>query len=91
MRSSIIINGIPDRGNSQPTRCFLGKNACYGLPDEAAKYGEVVVLSVPWTQALEAIKAAGSIKGKILIDCTNPLKPDMGALQSGIIPLQPRR
>jgi predicted dinucleotide-binding enzyme len=61
----------------------LGKNACYGFPDEAAKYGDVVVLSVPWTQASEAVKAAGSIKGKILIDCTNPLKPDMGGLAVG--------
>jgi predicted dinucleotide-binding enzyme len=62
---------------------FIGKNACYGLPADAAKYSEVVVLSVPWTQALEAVKAAGSIKDKILIDCTNPLKPDMGGLAVG--------
>lgn len=61
----------------------VGKNACYGLPAEAAKYGEVVVLSVPWTQALDAVKSAGSLREKVLIDCTNPLKPDMSGLAVG--------
>lgn len=61
----------------------IGKNACYGFPAEAAKYGEVVVLSVPWTQALDALESAGSLSGKVLIDCTNPLKPDMSGLAVG--------
>ncbi len=61
----------------------IGKNACFGLPAEAARYGEVVVLSVPWTQAADALKSAGSLKGKVLIDCTNPLKRDMSGLAVG--------
>ena len=61
----------------------IGKNACFGLPAEAARYGEVVVLSVPWTQAADALKSAGSLKDKVLIDCTNPLKPDMSGLAVG--------
>jgi predicted dinucleotide-binding enzyme len=61
----------------------IGKNACYGLPAEAAKYSEVIVLSVPWTQATDALKSAGPINGKVLIDCTNPLKPDMSGLAVG--------
>jgi len=42
-----------------------------------------LVLSVPWTQAIDALKSAGSINGKVLIDCTNPLKPDMSGLALG--------
>ncbi|MGD0954131.1 MAG: NADPH-dependent F420 reductase [Methanotrichaceae archaeon] len=61
----------------------IGKNACFGLPPEAARYGEVVVLSVPWTQAADALKSAGHLKGNVLIDCTNPLKPDMSGLAIG--------
>jgi len=61
----------------------IGKNACYDLPAEVAKYSEVIVLSVPWTQAIDALKSAGSLKGKVLIDCTNPLKPDMSGLAVG--------
>jgi predicted dinucleotide-binding enzyme len=69
----------------------IGKNACYGLPAESAKYSEVMILSVPWTQAADALKLAGSLKDKILIDRTNHLKPDMSGLQSDIIPLRLRR
>jgi predicted dinucleotide-binding enzyme len=54
----------------------IGKNASYSLPVEAAKFGEVIALAVPWGQAENAIKSAGSLEGKILIDCTNPLKAD---------------
>jgi predicted dinucleotide-binding enzyme len=69
----------------------IGKNACYGLPAESAKYSEVMILSVPWTQAADALKLAGSLKDKILIACTNPLKPDMSGLAVGILLLLPRR
>jgi predicted dinucleotide-binding enzyme len=61
----------------------IGKNASYSLPVEAAKFGEVIALAVPWGQAEDAIKSAGSLEGKILIDCTNPLKPDYSGLAVG--------
>ncbi|MGD1076551.1 MAG: NADPH-dependent F420 reductase [Thermodesulfovibrionales bacterium] len=58
-------------------------NARPGTPKEAAVQSEVVLLSVRWAQAAEAIQSAGSLQGKILIDCTNPLKPDMSGLEVG--------
>lgn len=61
----------------------VGKNACYGTPAEAARFGDVVVLAVPWGQAENALKSAGSMKDKILIDCTNPLKSDSNGLAVG--------
>jgi 8-hydroxy-5-deazaflavin:NADPH oxidoreductase len=61
----------------------IGKNASYSLPEEAAKFGEVMVLAVPWGQAENALKSAGSLMGKILIDCTNPIKPDYSGLVVG--------
>jgi hypothetical protein len=39
---------------------------------------------VPWSQAENALKSAGSLEGKILIDCTNPLKPDYSGLAVGL-------
>ena len=60
-----------------------GKNACFGLPAEAAKFGDVIALAVPWSQAENALLSAGSLEGKILIDCTNPLKPDFSGLAVG--------
>jgi len=50
---------------------------------EAAGAGEVVLLAVPWGAAREAIAAAGSLAGKVLIDATNPLLPDLSGLALG--------
>jgi predicted dinucleotide-binding enzyme len=61
----------------------IGRNAFYGLPADAVKFGEVVVLAVPWGQAENALLSAGPMDGKILIDCTNPLKPDYSGLAVG--------
>jgi predicted dinucleotide-binding enzyme len=40
---------------------------------EAAATAEVVVLATPWGEAENAIRAAGSLTGKTVVDCTNPL------------------
>lgn len=62
----------------------VGNNACFGLPADAVKFGDIVALAVPWSQAENALKSAGSLAGKILIDCTNPLKPDYSGLAVGL-------
>jgi predicted dinucleotide-binding enzyme len=49
----------------------IGKGASVGTPAEAAEFGEVVVLSVPWDLIEEALEQAGSLDGKIVIDTTN--------------------
>lgn len=61
----------------------LGSGASVGTPAEAARFGEVVVLATPWPVAQEALRAAGSLGGKVLIDCTNPLKADLSGLAVG--------
>ena len=38
---------------------------------------DVVVVATPWPVTLETIDSAGSIDGKIVVDCTNALKPDL--------------
>ena len=50
---------------------------------EAAAQAEVVLLAVPWGATQDAIKAAGNLGGKIVIDATNPLKPDLSGLALG--------
>jgi 8-hydroxy-5-deazaflavin:NADPH oxidoreductase len=49
----------------------IGDRASVGTPAEAAEFGEVVVLSVPWDLIDEAIEQAGGLEGKIVIDTTN--------------------
>ncbi len=49
------------------------------IPD-AARSGEVVVIAVPWKGAAEALRSAGDLKGKIILDPTVPLLPDFSGL-----------
>jgi 8-hydroxy-5-deazaflavin:NADPH oxidoreductase len=67
-------------------RCLseFSPHARTGSPSEAAAVSEVVLLSVGWTTVIDAIRAAGSLQGKILIDCTNPVKPDLIGLTVGL-------
>jgi len=57
-----------------------------GSFSEAAQFGEVVVLAVKGTAAVEALRAAGAqhLKGKIVVDTTNPIAdapPSHGVLK----------
>ncbi len=53
-----------------------GNGARAGAPAEAARFGDVVMLSVPWALVDEALEAAGSLEGKVLIDTTNQFGRD---------------
>ena len=48
---------------------------------QAAMQGDVIVLATPWQGTEEAIHEMGStLNAKIVIDATNPLKPDLSGL-----------
>jgi predicted dinucleotide-binding enzyme len=61
----------------------IGTKAQAGTVAEAAAFGEVVVLATPWQGTEAAVRAAGDLQGKTVIDCTNPLKPDISGLELG--------
>jgi hypothetical protein len=54
-----------------------------GSVKDAAAGAEVIAISVPWDAAQDAVKNAGNLRGKIVLDCTNPLKPDLSGLTHG--------
>src|SRR5450432_2224386 len=51
----------------------IGIMSSGGTIAQAAKFGSVVLLAVGWEAVPSALKAAGSLSGKIVIDCTNPM------------------
>lgn len=53
----------------------VGPRARAGTPAQAAAFGAVVLLSVPWGTIDEALAQAGSLDGKIVIDTTNQFGP----------------
>ena len=48
---------------------------------DAAQSNEVVVLATPWPATAQALGGLGDLAGKILLDCTNPLKPALDGLE----------
>ena len=80
-----VYYGVPNP-QSEKTRALLntiGKNARAGTVYDAAQNAEVVVLATPWPATHDAVLAAGKLAGKIVIDCTNPLQPDLSGLSIG--------
>lgn len=50
---------------------------------EAAAAADIVVFATPWSATQEAIKSAGNLSGKLVVDCTNPIAPDLKGLSIG--------
>jgi predicted dinucleotide-binding enzyme len=60
-----------------------GPNAAAGSPSDAVRLSEVVLLATPFPAAEDAVRSGGNWTGKILIDATNPLRPDLSGLAVG--------
>lgn len=60
----------------------LGPQAHAMTVDDAARFGEVVILAVPW-RSPEALPAPGLVTGKIAVDAMNPYRPDSGFYDLG--------
>lgn len=55
-----------------------------GTVADAAQFGDVVLVTVPWAAIDIALKdAATALTGKVVISCNNPLKPDLSGLLLG--------
>ena len=50
---------------------------------DVAAFGDVIILATPYAATAEALQAAGPLTGKTVIDCTNPLLPDLSGLAIG--------
>jgi hypothetical protein len=57
-----------------------GRGARAATVAEAAAVAEVVVLATPWRAVPEALASCGDLAGRVLLDTTNPLAPDLSGL-----------
>jgi NADPH-dependent F420 reductase len=80
-----IVFGVRDSADPKlkDLLAATGDNAKAASVKDAAATSDVIVLTVPWTAAQDALKSAGDLRGKTLLDCTNPLKPDLSGLALG--------
>ena len=50
---------------------------------EAVADAEAIVLAVPWRATRQTLGELGDLRGRPLIDCTNPLLPDLSGIELG--------
>src|SRR4051812_37232881 len=61
-----------------------GRTASASATAEAAQSSDVVLLATPWGGTRSAVEAvAQQLAGKVLIDATNPLVPDLSSVEVG--------
>src|SRR6266487_2237095 len=68
------------RNAADPKYAVLPKERVKPLADAVAG-AEIVVITTPWSATEAAVKSLGSLAGKIVIDCTNPLGMGPDGLQ----------
>lgn len=73
----------PNAGDMKALIARAGSNARAATLQEAAKFGEVLLVATPWPPAKDIVQGLGDLSGKVVIDAVNPLLPDLSALALG--------
>jgi predicted dinucleotide-binding enzyme len=60
-----------------------GPTARAGSLAEAVRGGDMLLLATPWPATQSTVESLGPLNGKIVIDATNPLLPDLSGLEVG--------
>lgn len=79
-KGHIIVLGARDPSSPKALALAEETGSDLALPAAAAAASDIVILSLPWWGAEEAVKALGDLSGKIVVDCTNPLAMEDGQL-----------
>ena len=75
--------GVRDPASAKSKKLASSSGIAAKTNREAAAAAQVIVLATPWRATREAVEACGNLSGKIVIDCTNPLKADFSGLDVG--------
>jgi predicted dinucleotide-binding enzyme len=85
-KGHVIMFGSHDPDKAKKLATSIGSNASGGTYEDAAKFGEVIILAVPWSGAKESIKTAGDLNGKIIVDSTTTAAPHLGGTLIKVTP-----
>jgi len=83
MKGHEVMIGSRDLQRAQKMAEEIKNNASGGTYEDTKKFGEVVVLAIHWPDVKSTLESMGDLNGKILIDCINPLKPQLSGLEVG--------
>ena len=65
------------------TMAGISPNVNSGSIADAVRFGDVILLAVPWAGVENVFRLSGPLPGKIIIDCTNPLSENYMSLVVG--------
>ncbi len=68
---------------AQELAISISQSARGGSYEEAAAYGDIILLAFPWSAAKDILTQCGNPEGKTVIDCINPLGDDWKSLSFG--------
>jgi len=71
----------PDDPKLATLALSIGPNATAGAVPRVVEHSEVIVLAMPWTAVRDLPGVPVDWAGKIVIDCTNPLRSDLSWLE----------
>jgi 8-hydroxy-5-deazaflavin:NADPH oxidoreductase len=77
--------GAREPGSAEAQRVWERAGSCaqVGTCAEAMAAADVVLLAIPWDQTRAVLQTAETLRGKILMDCINPLTPDLAGVTLG--------
>src|SRR5947209_4006945 len=73
----------PESAEMKQLVAKAGRNASAASVPEAVAASTTLLFATPWPATKAAIESAGNLNGKLLIDATNPLLPDLSGLELG--------
>jgi len=77
-----VVFGVRDPENRDKRSAASAMRASLGTLADAAQT-DTILLAVAWTAVPDALKAAGELNGKVILDCTNPINSDLTKLTMG--------
>ena len=78
-----VFFGVPDPAKYRDAIARIGARSQIGTNDEAITSTDLVILAVPYVAAATIARSWSDWQGRILVDATNPLAPDLGGLTVG--------
>ncbi|WP_267904852.1 MULTISPECIES: NADPH-dependent F420 reductase [Rhizobium] len=80
---SDVVIGHRDPAKAAAFAAELGAGVEAGGVAAAIKLADIVILALPYSVIAETLKEAGNLKGKVLIDISNPVTADFSGLVVG--------
>jgi len=75
--------GARESDRAQQLAGKIGHNAHGSSIEKAIQQGDIVFLAVPYLQIQDTLKLTGPLNGKIVVDISNPFKPNFSGLLIG--------